>query len=67
MRPTSSPSSAEIVDGLAKMITEFDRDIELVEVARNEDNVTHRELEIGVLKGPLRFGRKLGVWEDVKG
>jgi hypothetical protein len=48
---TSSPSPADIVDGLAKMISEFERDIELVEVTRNEDNVTHRELEIGVLKG----------------
>ena len=53
MRPTSSPSPAETVDRLAKMISEFTRDIELVEVARNEDNVTLRELEIGVLKGPL--------------
>ena len=53
MHPTSPPSPADIVDRLKKTISEFEQDIELVEVARNEDSVTLRELEIGVLKGPL--------------
>jgi hypothetical protein len=60
MRPTSSPSADEIVDGLTKIISEFARDIEQVELARNEDNVTFRELEIGVLKGSLTSLR--GGW-----
>ena len=51
MQPTSSPSPRDIVDGLEKMIREFARDIEQLELARNEDNATFRELEIGVLKG----------------
>ena len=53
MQPTSSPSPPDIVEGLAKMIREFARDIEQLELARNEDNATLRELEIGVLKGSL--------------
>jgi hypothetical protein len=53
MQPNSSPSSADIEEGLAKTIGEFARDIEQLELARHEDNVTLRELEIGVLKGPL--------------
>ena len=60
MQPTSSPSSADIVEGLTKMIREFARDIEQLELARHEDNATLRELEIGVLKGPLtRVGGKM--------
>jgi hypothetical protein len=39
------------VEGLAKAIRESERDLEQLELARNEDRVTIRELEIGVLKG----------------
>jgi len=53
MQPTSSLSSADIMEGLTKTIREFARDIEQLELARHEDNATLRELEIGVLKGPL--------------
>jgi hypothetical protein len=53
MRPTSSLSSDDILEGLAKSIREFARDIEPLDLARHEDNATLRELEIGVLKGPL--------------
>ena len=53
MKPTSGRSPADILDGLAKTIRVFSRDIEQLELARNEDNATIRELEIGVLKGPL--------------
>jgi hypothetical protein len=51
MRPTSSPSFFDITVGLTKIIHEFARDIEQLELARNEDNAALRELEIGVLKG----------------
>ena len=53
MQPASSPSPPDVVEGLAKMIREFALDIEQLELARNEDNATLRELEIGVLKGSL--------------
>jgi len=52
MKPTSGRSSADTLEGLTKTIREFTRDIEQLELARNEDNATIRELEIGVLKGP---------------
>lgn len=52
-KPISGRSPAEILEGLTKTIREFTRDIEQLELARNEDNVTIRDLEIGVLKGPL--------------
>jgi hypothetical protein len=42
------------------MIHEFARDIESLELARNEDHATIRELEIGVLKGPLTGSRESG-------
>ncbi len=42
MKPSSGRSSADILEGLTKPIREW-----------NEDNATIRELEIGVLKGPL--------------
>jgi hypothetical protein len=53
MKPSSGRSSADILEGLTKTIREFGSDIEQLELARNEDNATIRELEIGVLKGPL--------------
>lgn len=53
MKPTSGQSSADIIGGLTKTIRECASDIEQLELARNEDDVTIRELEIGVLKGPL--------------
>ncbi len=53
MKPTSGRSPVDILNGLTKTIREFSRDIEQLELARNEDNATIRELEIGVLKGPL--------------
>jgi hypothetical protein len=53
MKPTSGQSPADILEGLTKTIGDFTRDIEQLELARNEDNATIRELEIGVLKGPL--------------
>jgi hypothetical protein len=56
MRPNSSPSPADIVEGLTKTIREFARGIEQLELARHEDNVTLRELEIGVLKGLSTIG-----------
>jgi hypothetical protein len=63
MQPTSSPSSDDILEGLTKAIREFARDIEQLEVTRHEDNVTLRELEIGVLKGPFTsLKRMLGAW-----
>lgn len=49
---SASASPADIKEGLAKTIGEFARDVELLEVARNEDRASIRELEIGVLKGP---------------
>jgi nucleoporin NUP159 len=52
MRPASSASSTDIIEKLGKAIREFTRDIEQLELARNEDRATIRELEIGVLKGP---------------
>jgi hypothetical protein len=52
MRPASA-SSANVKEGLEKMTGEFARDVESLEVARNEDRASIRELEIGVLKGPL--------------
>jgi hypothetical protein len=52
MKP-SGRSSADILEGLTKTIRGFGSDIEQLELARNEDNATIRELEIGVLKGPL--------------
>jgi len=52
MRPASA-SSADIKEDLAKTIGEFARHVELLEVARKEDRASIRELEIGVLKGPL--------------
>jgi hypothetical protein len=55
----ASASSADIKEGLAKMIGEFARDVELLEVARNEDHASIRELEIGVLKGPLTSSREV--------
>lgn len=39
------------LEGFAKTIGEFARDIEQLELARNEDRATIRELEIGALKG----------------
>ena len=51
MKPASGRSPADALEGLTKMIREFSRDIEQLELARNEDNATIRELEIGVLKG----------------
>jgi hypothetical protein len=51
LRPTSSVSYAAIKEGVAKTIDEFARDIESIELTRNEDRATFRELEIGVLKG----------------
>jgi hypothetical protein len=59
LRPTSAPS-ADTKEGVAKMIHEFARDIESLELARNEDHATIRELEIGVLKGPLTGSRESG-------
>lgn len=53
IKPTSCQPPADILEGLTKTIREFARDIEQLELARNEDNATIRELEIGVLKGPL--------------
>lgn len=53
MKPTLGRSAAEILDGLTKTIREFASDIEQLELARNEDSATIRELEIGVLKGRL--------------
>ena len=58
-RPASSASPADIKEGLAKTIGEFARDVELLEVARNEDRASIRELEIGVLKGPLTSSREV--------
>ncbi len=58
LRPTSAPST-DTKEGLAKMIHEFARDIESLELARNEDHATIRELEIGVLKGPLTGSREV--------
>ena len=52
MRPASA-SSANVKEGLEKMTGEFARDVESLEVTRNEDRASIRELEIGVLKGPL--------------
>ncbi len=51
MKPESGQSPADTLEGLTKMIREFARDIEQLELARNEDNATIRELEIGMLKG----------------
>jgi hypothetical protein len=57
MKPTSGRSPADTLEVLKKTIRECSRDIEQLELARNEDNATIRELEIGVLKGLLiRFG-----------
>ena len=53
MKPSSGRSSADILDGLTKTIRECASDIEQLELARNEDNATIRELEISVLKGLL--------------
>ena len=53
MKPSSGRSSADILEGLTRTIRECASDIEQLEFARNEDNATIRELEIGVLKGPL--------------
>jgi hypothetical protein len=53
MKPSSSQSSTDIVEGLTRTIRECASDIEQLVLARNEDNATIRELEIGVLKGPL--------------
>jgi hypothetical protein len=58
MKPTSGRSPADTLESLTKTIREFSRDIEQLELARNEDNVMIRELEIGVLKGPL-----IGLWQ----
>lgn len=58
IRPPSSASSADIVEGLAKMIRGFAHDTEQLELARAEDRATIRELEIGVLKGPLTSSRE---------
>ena len=56
MRPASA-SSVHIKEGLEKMTAEFARDVESLEVTRNEDRASIRELEIGVLKGPFnQFG-----------
>jgi hypothetical protein len=46
-----SGSSVGLFEGFAKTIGEFARDIEQLELARNEDRATIRELEIGALKG----------------
>ncbi|KAH9974839.1 hypothetical protein BJV74DRAFT_888917 [Russula compacta] len=54
IRPPSSASSADIVEGLAKMIRGFAHDTEQLELARGEDRATIRELEIGVLKAKTR-------------
>jgi hypothetical protein len=53
MKPSSGRSSADILNGLTKTIRECASDIEQLELARNEDNATIRELEISVLKGVL--------------
>ena len=53
MKPTSGRSPADTLESLTKTIRECSRDIEQLKLARNEDNATIRELEIGVLKGPL--------------
>jgi hypothetical protein len=53
MKPTLGRSAVEILEGLTKTIREFASDIEQLELARNEDSATIRELEIGVLKGQL--------------
>ena len=53
MKPISGRSPADTLEVLTKTIREFSRDIEQLELARNEDNATIRELEIGVLKGSL--------------
>jgi hypothetical protein len=42
-----------IFEGVKKTICEVERDIEPLELARNEDRATIRELEIGLLKGLL--------------
>jgi len=51
MKPSLGRSSADILEGLTKTIRECASDIEQLDLARNEDNATIRELEIGVLKG----------------
>jgi len=61
MRPASSASSTDIIERLGKAIREFTRDIEQLELARNEDRATIRELEIGVLKGPCSSKVKWGL------
>jgi hypothetical protein len=38
-------------DGFKKTIYDLERDIEPLELVRNEDRATIRELEIGLLKG----------------
>jgi hypothetical protein len=53
MKLTPGRTSADVLEGLTKTIREFTRDIEQLELTRNEDNATIRELEIGLLKGPL--------------
>ena len=53
MKPSSGRSSADVLEDLTKTIRECASDIEQLELARNEDNATIRELEIGVLKGLL--------------
>ena len=40
-----------ILEGLKKTMGEVQRDIEPLELTRNEDRATIRELEIGLLKG----------------
>jgi hypothetical protein len=62
MKLSSARSSADILESLTKTIREFSRDVEQLELARNEDNATIRELEIGVLKGPLTVNYSL-AWE----
>ena len=53
LRPKSSTPSADIKEDLAKAIDEFTRDIDSLELTRDEDHATFRELEIGVLKSPF--------------
>jgi hypothetical protein len=56
MRLTSSVPPVDL-ERLETTIREFARDIEQLELARNEDRATIRELEIGVLKGLLTSPR----------
>ncbi|KAH9958575.1 hypothetical protein BC827DRAFT_1377594 [Russula dissimulans] len=55
IRPASSRSSGDVLQGLAKSIREFAaRDIEQAKIVCDEDRATIREFEIGVLKAKTR-------------